>query len=108
VLFTKDPFTLRTPVNLSSDQRTRILLFAANLSLLPGETPASVTVLGTDSRGFTYNMAVEEVRPFAGLDWVTVLTVRLPDDTTIVGDLSVNAALRGVFSNSVFVGIKGP
>ena len=106
VLFTRDPFTVRTPVNLSSDQRTRILLFAVNLELLPGETPDSITMRGTDSRGFTYPLVVEQVTKFAGVSGLTVLTVRLPDDTTISGDLAVNATLRGAVSNHIFLGIK--
>ena len=106
VLFTKDPFTVRTPVNLSTDQRTRILLFAMRVDLLPGETPSAITMRGTDARGFTYELVVEEVTRFAVLDGVSVLTVRLPDDATINGDLGVDAMLRGVFSNHVVIGIK--
>ena len=106
VLFTKEPFTVRTPLNLSTDQRTRILLFAINVNLLPGETPAAITMRGTDARGFTYELVVEEVTKFAGLDGVSVLTVRLPDDATINGDLGVDATLRGVISNHVVIGIK--
>src|SRR5688500_7302864 len=44
VLFNREPFTVRTPVNLSSDQHTRIMLFAANLELLSGETPSSIKI----------------------------------------------------------------
>jgi len=107
VLFTKEPFALRTPVNLGFDERTRIMLFATNLQLLAGETPASITLRGTDSRGFTYSLPVEQVTKFPGLDALTVLIVRLPDDATISGDLTVNATFRGAMSNSVLIGIKG-
>jgi endonuclease/exonuclease/phosphatase family metal-dependent hydrolase len=108
VLFSKEPFTVRTPVNLSSDQHTRIVLFAMNVDLLPGETPAAITMRAVDSRGQSYDLTVEQVTKFAGLDLLTVLTVRLPDDATLSGDLSVNATLRGVVSNNVLVGIKTP
>lgn len=106
VLFTREPFTVKTPVNLSADQRTRILLFATNLNLLSGETGADITVRATDSRGYTYTLAVEQVTKFANLDWLTELTVRLPDDSSISGDLSINASFHGATSNSVAVGIK--
>ena len=106
VLFTKEPFTVRTSLNLSTDQRTRILLFAMNVNLLSGETPAAITIRGTDARGFTYELVVEEVTKFAGLDGVSVLTVRLPDDVTINGDLGIDATLHGVLSNHVVIGIK--
>lgn len=95
-------------MNFSSDQRTRIVLFALNLNLLPGETPAAITMRAVDSRGQSYDLAVEQVTKFAGLDLLTVLTVRLPDDTTISGDISINATLRGAVSNNVLVGIKIP
>jgi endonuclease/exonuclease/phosphatase family metal-dependent hydrolase len=108
VRFSKEPFTVRTPVNLSSDQRTRILLFAINVNLLPGETPSAITLRAIDSRGQSYDLAVEQVTKFATLDWLNVLTVRLPDDATISGDLTVNATLHGAVSNNVLVGIKTP
>jgi endonuclease/exonuclease/phosphatase family metal-dependent hydrolase len=108
VKFTNEPFLLRTQMNLSQDQRTRIMLFATNLDLLPGETPAAVTVRATDSRGNAYTLVVEQVAKIANLDWLTELTVILPDDTTISGDLSISASIHGLTSNSVAVGIESP
>jgi hypothetical protein len=58
VRFNKEPFTVRTPVNLSSDQRTRIIIFATNLELLSGETPSSITERDTDPRGQTKDLPV--------------------------------------------------
>jgi len=108
VLFNKEPFTVRTPVNLSSDQRTRIALFATNLELQSGETPASITVRATDGRGQTYDLPVEQVVKFPNLSWLSSLIVRLPDDSTINGDLAINVSLRGAVSNTVRVAIKAP
>lgn len=108
VRFTKEPFAVITSMNLSSDQRTRVLLFATNLNLLSGETASAVTGSATDSRGNTYALVVEQVTKLADMDWLTVLTVRLPDDTTISGDLSVSVTLRGITSNNVAIGIKNP
>lgn len=107
VLFTKEPFTVRTPVNLSSDQRTRIMLFAANLELLPGEPPSAIVARATDSRGQSYDLTVEQVVKFANLSWLSSLIVKLPDDATINGDLAINIGIRGTVSNTVFVAIKG-
>lgn len=106
VLFTKEPFAVRTLLNLSSDERTRIKLFATNLDLLAGETPSAVTVRATDSRGNSYALVVEQVTKFPNLNWLTELTVKLPDDSTISGDLSLNGSIHGLTSNSVVVGIK--
>ena len=105
VRFNKEPFTVRTPVNLSSDQRTRIMLFATNLELLAGETPSSITVRATDPRGQTYDLPVEQVVQLPNLSSLSSLIVKLPDDTTINGDLAIGVSLRGAVSNTVFVAI---
>src|SRR5688572_1655059 len=39
----RDPFLLTDVFNFSSDQRTRIMFFALNVDLLPGETSSAVT-----------------------------------------------------------------
>ena len=108
VRFNREPFTVRTPVNLSSDQRTRIMLFAVNLELVFGETASSITVRATDPRGQTYDLPVEQVAKFPNLNWLSSLIVMLPDDATIDGDLAITVSLRGAVSNTVFVAIKTP
>lgn len=106
--FTAEPFTVRTPLNLGSDSRTRILLFATNLELQPGETATSVSVRATDSRGLTYELATEQVVKIAAFNWLSEVTVRLPEDVTISGDLLITIGLRGGISNPVRVGIRAP
>jgi len=105
--FTREPFLVRTPVNFG-DQRTRIMLFATSLDFLSGETVTSVSVRATDSRGVTYDMAVEQVSKVPNFPWLSSVTVRLPDDQTITGDLSVSVGMRGSISNSVRVAIGAP
>jgi len=104
--FNREPFTVKTPVNLSSDDRTRIILFVTNLDLLSGETTASITVRGTDTRGQTYDLAVEKFVKFPNISWLSSIIVRLPDDSTINGDLAINVSIRGLTSNTAFVAIK--
>ena len=106
VRFSREPFTVTTPVNLSSDQRTRIILFAANLDLLAGETTSSITVRGTDSRGQVYDLPVEKLVKFPNVSWLSSIIVKLTDDVTINGDLAINVSIRGSASNTVFVAIK--
>jgi len=108
VNFTLEPFRVRTLLNFSSDQRTRIVLFATNLELLPGETPSSLSVQATDSRGISFMLPVERIGKVPGFSWLSALVVRLPDDQSINGDLSVTLGLRGVASNAVRVGIRAP
>jgi endonuclease/exonuclease/phosphatase family metal-dependent hydrolase len=105
-LFTSEPFTVRTPINLSNDQRTRIMLFATNLDFLPGETLSSVTARGTDSRGISYDLPVEQVLKVPSYSWLSTVTVRLPDDQAISGDLSISLSMRGGVSNTVRLAIK--
>ena len=106
--FTREPFTVRTPVNMSNDLRTRIMLFATNLDLLAGETVSSVSVRATDSRGLTYDLAVEQVGKVPNFSWLTVVIVRLPDDQSITGDLLVSLGLHGSISNGGRVAIRAP
>ena len=93
-------------MNFGSDQRTRILLFATSLELLPGETPSSLTVHATDSRGITSYLPVERIGQVPNFNWLSALVVRLPDDQSINGDLNVTLGIRGAISNAVRVGIK--
>ena len=82
------------------------MLFAINLELQAGETFSSVTALGTDMRGFTYQLAVEQVLRVPNFNWLTTVIVRLPDDQTISGDLSITLSIRGTTSNAARVAIK--
>ncbi|HKR13147.1 MAG TPA: endonuclease/exonuclease/phosphatase family protein [Pyrinomonadaceae bacterium] len=106
VLFKREPFVVNTPLNLSSDHRTRIMLFAANLELQSGETPSAITVRGVDSRGNSYDLPVEQVLKFSNLPGLSTLIVKLPADTTINGDLRINVGIHSAVSNNVFVAIQ--
>ena len=108
VYFTKEPFRVRTPLNFSLDQRTRIILFATNLQLLSGETLSSITVRATDSRGLVFFLPVEKLAKVPNFSWLSQVTVRLPDDQSINGDLTVTISIRGGVSNTVRVGIRAP
>ncbi|HEU4711551.1 MAG TPA: endonuclease/exonuclease/phosphatase family protein [Pyrinomonadaceae bacterium] len=107
-LFNREPFTLKTPINLGSDQRTRIMLFTTNLELLAGETASAITVRAVDARGNSYTLPVEQVLKFPNLNWLTTLVVRMPDDSTISGDLLINVSIRGAVSNNALIAIKLP
>ena len=106
VLMTAEPFSLLTPNNFSSDQRTRITLFAMNVGLLQGETLSAVNVSAVDTRSVTYKLAVESLTLVPGFDWLYDVVVRLPDDTGLKGDLAMTLSLRGLTSNTVLVSIR--
>ena len=108
VTMTRDPFSLTSSVNFSADQHRRVSLFVWKLGLLPGDTVANVTVLAQDDQGRVYNLTVEAVALVTGLNDVTQVVVRLPDD--VIGaprDLGVTVQVRGVVTNTAFISIWG-
>src|SRR5438105_15671371 len=65
VTFRSEPFTVASPFNWNADksnardQRTRVTLFAMNLSLLPGEGASALTADAQDAAGNIYPLKVE-------------------------------------------------
>ena len=79
VTFTRDPVAVVNRDNFSTDRRTRVALFGINMDLLPGETASAVTARARDSRSRIYNLTVEFVGKVPGLDSLTQIIVKLPD-----------------------------
>ncbi len=104
VTTTRDPFSLSTTHNFSSDQRSRLMLFAVNASLMPGENFAVVTCQAEDSQHRIFAVPVEYVGDVPNLGGVTQINIRLPDGLT--GDALFSIIVRGVASNQVLVAIK--
>lgn len=97
----RDPFRVQrssTWVNLGADLNTRVMLFAANLTLNQGETAAAVTVTLADGNGQTFNVPAEDVRAVAGTSFTQVV-FRLPD-TLATGDCLVTIKVHGQTSNT--------
>jgi hypothetical protein len=103
VTMVRDPFALTSPFNFSSDQRTRLSLFAMNLDLLTGENASAVTARAEDAAMNVYPLSVEFVGKVPGFDWLTQVIVRLPDNTPAGQSIFVSATLRGKTSNKVRV-----
>lgn len=101
--FVRDPFSLSAPVSFSLDQRTRVMLFALGLELLPGE---NITAQAEDSAHRIYPLTVASLGKVSGFDWFTQVNVRLPDGLAGAGDVLVSVFLRGAVSNKVIVGIR--
>lgn len=100
-----EPFAPEAILPLGSDNRTRVMLFANNLSLLPSETAADVTASAEDGNHLHYPLTVEYVGEVDGASGVTSVIVRLNDNLGDVGDVLVGITFRGVTSNRVRVGI---
>jgi len=99
----RDPFPLTNIFNLSTDHRTRVMLFGINLDLMAGENSSAVTMRAEDAAMNVFPLTVEFVGKVPGLDWLTQIVVRLPDNTPTNQSLLVNATLRGKTSNKVRV-----
>ena len=106
VTLTRGPFAVRTRFNFSPDQRTRILLFASNLELLPGEDASKVTAQAENAQGKGFPLVVENVAKVPGFDWLTQVVVKLPDELDGAGDVQVSISLRGMVSNKALITIK--
>jgi hypothetical protein len=105
VLFTRDPFPVTNTLNFSSDQRTRIMLFAIGLKLLPGENASAVTATAEDSSGNVSPLSVEFIGEVPSFNWLTQVILKLNDQPTS-GDAKVKITLHSVSSNAVLVGVQ--
>ena len=101
----RDPFALENSLNLSSDQRTRIMLFATGIELLPGESPSAVVVQLEDSQNRIYPLVVEDIRKVPNLDWLSQIVVKLPDSIETEGDFRITLTFRGTTGNKPLIAI---
>jgi hypothetical protein len=91
--------------SLSGDRRARVMLFATNLNLLPGEDASIVTAEAEDGALLHYPLTVEYVTAVPGFNWMTAVVVRLNDNLGDVGDVLVGLTYNGLTSNRVRIGI---
>lgn len=106
VTFVRDPLPLTNIFNFSADQRTRLMLFAMNIDLLPGENSSAVTARAEDAALNVYPLTVEFIGKVPGFDWLTQIVVRLPDNTPAGQPLLISATLRGKTTNKVRVRMR--
>ncbi|HEX7318081.1 MAG TPA: heme-binding protein [Pyrinomonadaceae bacterium] len=101
-----EPFAPTAPVRFGDDERTRLVLFAMNLHLAPGEDASVLTADAETAARQTYALAVEHVGPVPGQEWMTAVVVRLNDNLAAdTGDVLVRINYRGAASNRVRVGL---
>lgn len=110
VTFKAEPFALTSSVKFSNDTRTRIVLFAMNVSLFTGEiangNPSSFTADAEDAAHNHYPLNVEYVSQVPGFGGIYMIIVRLNDNmTSNLGDVLVSLNLHTFASNRVRVAI---
>jgi hypothetical protein len=97
--FVREPFSLLTAPNFSQDNRTRIMIFVANLDLLPGEDQSVISVQAEDSVFTIYPLDIEYAGRVANANSVSQINVRLPEELSNVGEVWVSVSLRGMTGN---------
>ena len=97
-----EPFPLTTIHNLSLDQRTRIVLFATGIDLMPNE---NITVQMDDLLNRSYPLVVEDVRKVPNFDWLTQIVVKLPDSIELEADYRISITFRGTTGNKPSISI---
>jgi hypothetical protein len=108
LLFLRDPFRIVNGLNpflQGTDRNTRIVIFAANLQLGPGETSSSVVVNLIDSNNQSYDIAAEDVRAVPEFPTTTQVIFRLPDNLAI-GTCTIRIKAHGQVSNPGTVRIR--
>ncbi|HEX6188686.1 MAG TPA: zinc-dependent metalloprotease family protein [Pyrinomonadaceae bacterium] len=107
VTMLRDPFSIAADHNFGLDRRTRIIIFALNVKLLPGESTSAVTAQAEDSQQRIIPLVVEYIGGVSNFDSLTQINLRLPDELANAGDVWVSISLRDTASNKVLVSI-GP
>ena len=105
VTFSREPFPVNSLISWSSDPRTRVILFAINLQLEPGDDLSAITADAEDGSHQHCDLKVESLGPTSGQAWLNGVTLRLSDQLTDVGDVLVRLSYRGRTSNRVRIGI---
>jgi hypothetical protein len=104
ITFTPEPFALTSSYG-GLGQRTRIMIFAMNLSLQPGEDSSVTTADAEDAAHQHHVLVVEAIRPVPAYELLSAVVLKLSDDLGDVGDVLVSVSYRGVVSNRVRIAI---
>jgi hypothetical protein len=105
MLRTREPFQLKHQYQWGADSRTRIIIFATDFELAPGESFSAVTADAEDFAHRIFSLPVEYVGKVPGLNWLNYIVVKLNVDSEDVGDVLVRIKYRGISSNRVRLGI---
>jgi hypothetical protein len=105
VTLIKEPFPVVAENSLSSEQRTRLLLFGVNLEIT-AEDLSVITAQAEDSQQKIYALPVEAISTVPNFPWLNQVTVKLTDELQGVAEVWVTVSLRGVRSNKVPIKLR--
>lgn len=104
--FVREPFQVFTEQNFSSDKRTRIMVFVADLDFSSEDQISELVVQAEGPTIGTVLLPVEHMLKVPFFDWLTQLQVLLPDNLANAGDVTIRVSWRGVSSNPARISIK--
>ena len=104
--FVREPFDLFTLQNLSSDKRTRIVLFASNLDIPLGGDTSEVKVFAENAMLGSVPVSIEHMGKVPFFNFLTQIQIILPDTLANTGDVWIRVSWRGVSSNQARISIK--
>jgi hypothetical protein len=102
VTLLRDPFVHEGAWNpLNPGGIPLITILVANLDLPLGETSVDgdITVVAQDSQLVSYPVTVEYRGKVPGMSWLTQLTLKIPQDSSLSGDLWLRVNFMGSLSN---------
>jgi glucose/arabinose dehydrogenase len=102
----RDPFPLTDQFSFSSDNRTRVTLFATNLTLVGNEDASSVTARAEDAQLNVYPLTVEYVGAVPGFSWLTEVVVVLPGNLPTGQSVLISVTWHAQTSNKARIRIK--
>jgi hypothetical protein len=100
-----EPFGVTNINNFSTDQRTRLSLFAMNVELSQGE-PLSVITAQAETPTSQVFLTVEFFGAVPNFPWLKQIVVKLPDAIANSDEVRVSLNVRGTASNKVLVKVK--
>jgi hypothetical protein len=101
-----EPFGVTNIHNFSTDQRTRLSLFAANIELSTGETTSIITAQAETSTGQIFPLTLEFFGTVPNFPWLKQIVVKLPDEIANSVEVRVSIRVRDTASNKVLVKVK--
>lgn len=106
VTFMSEPFEITSVHNFSTDQRTRISLFAVNVDLGAGETSSVIEAQAEDPNGQTFPLTVEFFGVVPNFTWLKQVIVKLPNEIANSNEIRVSLKVRSTVGNKVTVKLK--
>ncbi len=102
-----EPFGVTNAHNFSTDQRTRISLFAVNLELPQGEPLTTIEVQAETATGQTFPLLVEYFGAVPNFSWLKQIVVKLPDELANSNEVNVSVKVGLFFaSNKVILKVQ--